>query len=379
MKFQQIDTTHILVYEMIEQFTAILLQYCKEIDGIYDLFIKYKDNPPIFKDFPPIAGVIQWTRFLFTRIKLPMIKFHLNRVSISIDSLRSIVNKLKLYKEKCHLYQYVFDPIGTKKKIEIKYLINYGSNLKESLIECYYLEKLGFNLPESIIQIKLQYSNYEQLSNELCLMFEDYHLTIPSPDSVEVSLLQSYIDHIQIIIKPGTSRISFGEIGSLLTCREYFEFLENKRKEIILSLKRRYELIGPLLNKVKTLVFGTNTEKHKRMHPFYTYWEHEIFASLVELVIRNLCQFYENIFGTSSLFTADIILAPPRIKLQPPLEGIINSIRRSAHEISQLPKHFVRWLHGTCISCPVIPVIEENLESPDFTFYNDVKQHPDVY
>ncbi|CAF4603128.1 unnamed protein product, partial [Rotaria sp. Silwood2] len=302
----------------------------------------------------------------------------LNRVSISIDSLRSIVNKLKLYKEKCHLYQYVFDPIGTKKKIEIKYLINYDSNLKESLIECYYLEKLGFNLPESIIQIKLQYSNYEQLSNELCLMFEDYHLTIPSPDSVEVSLLQSYIDHIQIIIKPGTSRISFGEIGSLLTCREYFEFLENKRKEIILSLKRRYELIGPLLTKVEALVFGTNTEKHKSMHPFYTYWEHEIFASLVELVIRNLCQFYENIFGTLSLFTADIILAPPRIKLQPPLEGIINSIRRSAHEISQLPKHFVRWLHGTCISCPVIPVIEGNLESPDFTFYNDVKQHPDV-
>ncbi|CAF4593796.1 unnamed protein product, partial [Rotaria sp. Silwood2] len=49
MKFQQIETTHILAYEMIQQFTAILLQYCKEIDGIYDPFMKYKDNPPIFK------------------------------------------------------------------------------------------------------------------------------------------------------------------------------------------------------------------------------------------------------------------------------------------------------------------------------------------
>jgi hypothetical protein len=34
---------------MIQQSTAILLQYCKEIDEIYDIFIKYKDNPPIFK------------------------------------------------------------------------------------------------------------------------------------------------------------------------------------------------------------------------------------------------------------------------------------------------------------------------------------------
>ncbi|CAF2839094.1 unnamed protein product [Rotaria sp. Silwood2] len=102
-----------------------------------------------------------------------------------------------------------------QKKIEIKYLINYYSNLKESLVECYYLEKLGFNLPESIIQIKLQYSKYEQLSNELRSMLEDYHLTKASFDTIEVSLLQSYINHIQIIIKPGTSRISFGEIGNL--------------------------------------------------------------------------------------------------------------------------------------------------------------------
>jgi hypothetical protein len=49
MKFQKIDTTHVLAYEMIRQFSAILLQYCKEVDSIYDLFIKYKKNPPISK------------------------------------------------------------------------------------------------------------------------------------------------------------------------------------------------------------------------------------------------------------------------------------------------------------------------------------------
>lgn len=114
------------------------------------------------------------------------------------------------------------------------------------------------------------------------------------------------------------------------------------------------------------------------MYSFYIYWEHEIFTSLVELVIHNLCQFFENIFGTLSLFTVDIILAPPRIKLQPSLEEIVNSIRRSAHGISQLPKYFIRWLHGTCISCPSTSVLDENIQSPDFSFNNDVQQHPDV-
>lgn len=112
------------------------------------------------------------------------------------------------------------------------------------------------------------------------------------------------------------------------------------------------------------------------MRSFYTYWEHEIFTSLVELVVRNLCQFLENIFGISSLFTVDILLVSSRIKLQPPLEEIINSIRRSAYGISELPKYFIRWLHGTCIPCPTIP--NEDIQISDFTFDNDIKQHPDV-
>ena len=42
MKFKKIDTTHILAYEVMRQFTAILLQYCKEVDEIYDHFINIK-------------------------------------------------------------------------------------------------------------------------------------------------------------------------------------------------------------------------------------------------------------------------------------------------------------------------------------------------
>ncbi|UJR10037.1 hypothetical protein I4U23_014260 [Adineta vaga] len=516
MKFQQIDTTHVLAHEMMRQLTSILSKYCKEIDSIDDLFIKYKHNPPIVKGYPPVSGAIQWVRFLFMRIKLPMMKLRsvdqllqseqgtaakqrfielgirlkeyedelyakwlnaivkilpiylkqsllidaeqrpdlflhnhihhqflvdtpthrlplyitkkgLTRMSISNDVSRSIGNQLKSYKEKCHRFQYVLDPMDTKKKIEIKYLINYDPNLKESLIECYYLEKLGFNLPESILQTTLQYPKFEQLSNELRSMLEDYHLTLASLDTIEVSLLQSYLDQFQKLIKPGTSRISFGDIGaieyvkeckhqleqlhsilnqirkissdirehlesfrfvvmdpivprhddkSLFACREYFQYLETKRQEIIASLKRRYELIGPLLTKIESLVFGTNTGKHKNMRSFYTYWEHEIFTSLVELVIRNLCQFFENIFGTSSLFTIDVLLASSCIKLQPPLEEVINSIRRSAYGLSELPKYFVRWLHGTCIPCPTTP--NEEIELSAFTFDNDVKQHSDV-
>lgn len=160
------------------------------------------------------------------RLPLYVTKKDTTRMSIINDVSRSIGNQLKPYKEKCHRFQYVFDPMGTKKKIEIKYLINYDPNLKESLIECYYLEKLGFTLPESILQTTLQYQKFEQLSDELHSMLEDYHLILASLDTIEVSLLQSNLNQLQKLIKPGTSRITFGDLGTIDYVKECKHQLE---------------------------------------------------------------------------------------------------------------------------------------------------------
>ncbi|CAF1566666.1 unnamed protein product, partial [Rotaria sordida] len=79
--------------------------------------------------FPPIAGAIQWARFLFTRIKLPMIKFR--SVDRLLQSEQGVTAKnrfieagivLKEYEEE--LYTKWLDNI-------IKYLPIY---LKQSLL-----------------------------------------------------------------------------------------------------------------------------------------------------------------------------------------------------------------------------------------------------
>ena len=244
----------------------------------------------------------------------------------------SLARKLQLSKEQCHLFQYRWDPDGRKNQIEIRYLIPSHTELKQCLIECSHLERLGFHLPESIVQTTFQYEKFEHLSEQLRSMLEDYHLTMASLDTIEISLLQSHLEELQRAIQPGTSRISLGDIGnldyveqcqkqleqlhsilnqirkicadirehletvrfctidplvprtndgqacllldermfrlprlgSLFACRAYFEFLDGKRQEIASSLKRRYELMGPLLTKVEALVFGSNTGKHPK-------------------------------------------------------------------------------------------------------------------
>ena len=478
IRFQQIDTTHVLANEMIQQFNSILIQYSKEIDTIYDLFLKHKQNPPRIKSYPPIANAIQWARLLFARLRSPMMKFR--SVDQLLQSEQGTIAKQRFVEVSSRLKQYetelftnwlntnrkqipMFFKQNLLKSIENQqYLINSNSNLRETLTECIYLEKLSFHLPEFLIQITLQFPKYEHFFIELQSMIDDYHSTISSLDTNEKSLLRSFLDQLETLIQPATTRISFGEIsifhyvrqckqklddlhsilnqlrnitndiqqhlqtfrisvldpivpkhddglsrerrrnidlrrldvlflGSFFACRDYFEYLEKKRKEIMLSLKRRYDLIGPMLIKIETLVFGTSTGKHFLsknfeensrkieilfcilVKDFYKYWETEIFNSLVELIIRNLCQFLEHLFHRSTtLFLVNVVLESSRIKLQPTLDELLNLIRRNAHHLIESTKYFLRWLDGTCISCPVIA------NDIDLTFYFDIQKHPDI-
>lgn len=194
--------------------------------------------------------------------RLPLYAPKIDFVSITSHPTRSIVEKLQSHPEQCHLFQYVVDPMGSNGKIEIKYLINYDSNFKESLIECAYLEKLGYHLPESILQIIFQYSKIEQLSTELRLMLEDYHFTLASLSTIEVSLLRSFLEQMREKIEPGVSRISWGELGTMdyvNQCRKQLEEFHS----ILNQIRKISEDIEEHLQSIRLCVIDPIVPKHE--------------------------------------------------------------------------------------------------------------------
>ncbi len=73
---------------------------------------------------------------------------------------------------------------------------------------------------------------------------------------------------------------------SLVLCffdQEYFEYVENRRREDAIELQKKYKLIGPLITKVEGLVFNTNTSQSSKMKAYYAYWERQIFSTLSEV------------------------------------------------------------------------------------------------
>lgn len=104
--------------------------------------------------------------------------------------------------------------------------------------------------------------------------------------------------------------------GSLVQCKEYFDYVESKRRHDLLELSKKYKLIGPLVTKVEGLVFGTNTSKSPKMATYYAYWEKEIYNTIIKMITNNLTRFNEKlVHPREQLFQIETILAVPDIAL----------------------------------------------------------------
>ncbi|CAG5126036.1 unnamed protein product, partial [Candidula unifasciata] len=75
LNFKHLRSREAINNQMMQKFKDILVQYGKEVDTMDQLFNELKDNPPLYKGYPPTAGSIFWNRSLFHRIKHTIIRF----------------------------------------------------------------------------------------------------------------------------------------------------------------------------------------------------------------------------------------------------------------------------------------------------------------
>lgn len=101
-------------------------------------------------------------------------------------------------------------------------------------------------------------------------------------NSKDIQAFLTDIENINLFCSPETN-----QDGSISACKEYFEFIESKRKQDLIELTKKYKLIGPLITKVEGLVFGTNTSCSPKMSLYYNYWEKEIYNTIFKVIIKS--------------------------------------------------------------------------------------------
>uniref|UniRef100_A0A287AF97 Dynein axonemal heavy chain 10 n=1 Tax=Sus scrofa TaxID=9823 RepID=A0A287AF97_PIG len=366
------------------------------IDIVNKIFVQNLDNPPLYKNHPPVAGAIYWERSLFFRIKHTILRFQ--EVEEILDSERG-------------------------QEVKQKYL-EVGRIMKDYEDRKY---EQWRETTELILPTLMKKSLLTKYTDGIQRMLDHYHMLIGTLNEAETNLLDDHSQELVRVFRSGYKRLNWNSLGiadyitrckqaigkfeslvhqihknaddisSRLTLiesinlfkypapksedelpgvKEFFEHIERERAKDVDHMVRWYLAIGPLLTKVEGLVIHTNTGKAPRLASYYEYWENRIYEVLTKLILKNLKSFNSLILGNVPLFQTETILTAPEIILHPSANEIDKLCMHCVRNCVEVTKNFVRWMNGSCIECP--PQKGEEEELVIISFYSDISQNPQI-
>ncbi|XP_038229191.1 dynein axonemal heavy chain 10 [Dermochelys coriacea] len=468
LNFKHIRSRDAINRQMMMKFNDILAQYCKEIDIVSNIFIQNLSNPPLYKNHPPMAGAIYWSRSLFHRIKHTIIRFQEVEELLASERGKEVKQKyLEVAKRMKEYEDLKYDhwrdwteqtlPVLLKKTLLAKvhpsgtivqanleltdqslhseevdtgekwsrYAVNFSPKLQEVINETKYMEQLGFPVPEIARNVALQDHKFLRYTNGMKQMLDHYHKLMETLNEAEIQLLDDHIQELWRVFRSGYKRLNWNSLGIgdyIVRCtqaigkfeslvhqihknaedinnkllliestnlfkspplknedelpgvKEFFEYIKCERSKDVEHIVRKYVAIGPLLTKMEGLVANTNTGKASKLAPYYAFWENKIYHTLTQLVLKNLQAFNAAVLRDVPLFQTETILSAPEIILHPNASEIDKMSVHCIRDCVEVTKHFVRWMHGTCIDCPPQRAEEDELIS--LSFFNDISQNP---
>ncbi|KAM6051570.1 dynein axonemal heavy chain 10-like [Theristicus caerulescens] len=466
LNFKHIRSRETINKQMMMKFGDILDQYCKEVENVKQIFVQNLKDPPLYKNHPPVAGAIYWSRSLFYRIKHTIIRFQEAEELLASERGKEVkqiylqvAKRMKEYEDQkynqwrdgteqtlplllkntvltvvtggaaTHVNPETFEqssvteePVTTKKSL--CFIVNFSPVLQEIIIETKYMEQLGFPVPEIARYVALQEDKYLRYTNGLKKMLDRYHTLMGTLNEAETKLLDDHIQELRRVFKSGHKRLNWNSLGigdfivrctqairnfeslvhqihnnsedisnkllliestnlfkfplskngELPQAKEFFEYVKCERAKDVAQMVRKYTAIPQLLIKVEGRVANTNSGKSPKLTSYYAYWENRIYQVLTQLIVKNLQAFNAAVLANVPLIQTEAILSVPEIILQPNASEIDKMTAQCIQDCVEVTKHFVRWMHGTCIECPPQHVEEDEVVT--FSFYSDVSQNP---
>ena len=90
-KYQSILNRENLRSDLESKLSVIFHNYGLELSRVESIYERYKHDPPITRNMPPVAGNIAWARLLLKRVEDPMLKFQGNHSVLSSKESKKIV------------------------------------------------------------------------------------------------------------------------------------------------------------------------------------------------------------------------------------------------------------------------------------------------
>lgn len=195
--FQKISaggTGGALSQQISDRYKDILAQYLNELSAISSLFHSQRDRPPLYKNYPPVAGAIAWARDLYHRAKRPIVRFRKHGGMLDDQFGEEVKDKYLIFARAVDSYindlyndweagvsstvadklrqpvlrsiaSYTLPPKNEKGNTEFvlpppPYRVSFAPELRIIIRESRYVDKLGFHIPDPALNVTLQVVAY---------------------------------------------------------------------------------------------------------------------------------------------------------------------------------------------------------------------------
>uniref|UniRef100_A0A8D2N9M5 Dynein-1, subspecies f n=1 Tax=Zonotrichia albicollis TaxID=44394 RepID=A0A8D2N9M5_ZONAL len=431
---------------VVEEFRADVV-----VEIVEQIFVQNLKDPPLYKNHPPVAGAISWSRSLSHRLSHTISLFQEEKELLASKrgqevqlKYLQVTKKMEEYEAKKYhqwrdraehvlplllkdtlltLSSATEEPVSIRKSVSCA--LNFSPEILEIITEAKYMEQLGLPIPEMARYVALQEDKYLRYTNKLKVMLSRYHKLMEMVSEAEIKLLDRQVKELWRTLKAGQKRLTWKSVGIgefIVQCtqiigrlellvrqihqisedinsklqfiestnlfkfppsksgdkcpgaKEFFDYVKCERGKDVEQLVRTYSAIPPLLKEVERRVAYTNSGKSPKLASYYAYWENRIYQALIQLVVKNLQAFNATVLGNVPVLQVEAVLSAPEITLRPNDSEIEKMTMQSIQDCVEVTKHFVRWMHGTCIECP--PQHVRANEVVTFSFYSDVSQSP---
>ena len=224
-QFQTILQRDSLQADLDGKYMVIFHNYGLDLETVQKLYEKYKNNPPMSRNAPPVAGNIQWARQLLRRIEEPMRKFQSNKNVMATKESKKVIktyNKVaRALIEFETLWHYAWGKsveaakAGLQATLIIRHpenghlYVNFDREILQLIRETKCLQRIGVDVPDSAKMVLLQEDKFKNYHNMLSFALREYERVVVRILPVIQPLLQPHMEDLERKIQPGMSTLTW--------------------------------------------------------------------------------------------------------------------------------------------------------------------------
>ena len=232
-RFRAVFSRENLKAKLDQVYNTIFLAYGAELEQTLELYERHKEDPPISRHMPMVAGNIKWARALLTRIEEPMRLFQkdwgaLNGRDRRIVKLYNRIVRTLVAFEYLWLQAWTRSIDASRAPLHATLLVrhpqddqlyvNFDNEIFTLIREAKVLERLGIELPESAKIILLQEPKFKRYYSELSAAIRDYEAVIERVIPVTAIILRPQFLDFELRLRPGMVTLTWTSmnIGSYI-------------------------------------------------------------------------------------------------------------------------------------------------------------------